>query len=83
MLEFEKKYPIEQHSIVFAKTGWSEYINDIEKYKGGKTSYHFPGFSLEAAKYLSKKKVKIIGIDTLSLDTGCSKNFLVHKFWLA
>jgi kynurenine formamidase len=40
---------------------------------------HFPGFSAEAARFLvSERHAKGLGIDTLSIDHGPSKDFIVH-----
>ena len=40
---------------------------------------HFPGYSLEAARWLVKERnVRGLGIDTLSIDHGPSKDFVVH-----
>ena len=42
---------------------------------------HFPGYSLEAATFLVKtRNVVGLGIDTLSIDPGTSKNYPVHQF---
>lgn len=48
----------------------------------GKTM-HFPGFHLEAAKYLMERRTVIgLAVDTLSLDFGPSPDFAVHYAWL-
>ena len=40
---------------------------------------HFPGFSKAAAKMLiDERKVRGLGIDTLSMDYGLSRDFAVH-----
>jgi kynurenine formamidase len=40
---------------------------------------HFPGFSTETAEYLIvERQAKGIGIDTLSIDYGLSRDFAVH-----
>jgi kynurenine formamidase len=44
---------------------------------------HFPGFSEEAAKFLTEERnINGIGIDTLSLDYGPSPDFIVHVIML-
>ncbi len=43
---------------------------------------HFPGYSLEAARLLLERKVSGLGIDTLSVDYGPSKDFEVHRLTL-
>src|SRR6266436_2515944 len=40
---------------------------------------HFPGYSVEAAKLLIERGAVGLGIDTLSIDYGASKNFEVHR----
>lgn len=43
-----------------------------------------PGFAPETAEFLiHKRDIVGIGVDTLSIDTGRSKDFPVHKSWLA
>ncbi len=45
---------------------------------------HFPGYSQEAAKFLVEaRNVLGLGIDTLSIDYGPSKDFPVHHYTLA
>jgi len=45
---------------------------------------HFPGFSLEAAKFLVEARSVVgLGIDTLSIDYGPSRDFPVHQYNLA
>jgi kynurenine formamidase len=40
---------------------------------------HFPGYSAEAATFLvAERNAKGLGIDTLSIDYGLSKDFAVH-----
>jgi kynurenine formamidase len=73
-------------AIVVARSGWGRYWPDKKRYLGtdrfGDVAHlSFPGFSLEAAKYLLDK-VSAIAIDTASLDAGNSTDFLVHRLWL-
>jgi kynurenine formamidase len=45
---------------------------------------HFPGYSADAAKFLVEgRNVLGLGIDTLSIDYGPSKDFAVHRYTLA
>ena len=45
---------------------------------------HFPGYSEDAAKFLVEgRNVLGLGIDTLSIDYGPSKDFAVHQYTLA
>ena len=42
---------------------------------------HYPGFSLEAAKFLvESRKVVGLGIDTMSVDIGATTTYPVHLF---
>ena len=67
-------------SLVIINTGWwrkwgrpAEYVNMKEGVM------RFPGISPEGARELVKRKIAAIGIDTLSLDPGPSKDFSAHK----
>lgn len=68
-------------SIVFLHTGWGRFWNNFDKYKNQDANgvLHFPGFSGPAATFLVKERnVRGLGIDTLSVDYGPSKDFVVH-----
>lgn len=68
-------------AVVMLKTGWSEFWKNSLRYKNQDImgQLHFPGYSGDAAKWLVKERnVKGIGIDTLSMDPGRSKDFAVH-----
>lgn len=72
---------IPNRSIVMLRTGWSKFWDSNVRYRNqdplGKM--HFPGFSAEAARWLVKERdIRAIGIDTLSIDHGPSKDFIVH-----
>jgi kynurenine formamidase len=72
---------VPENSVVFMYTGWDERWTDFDKYKNADTAgaLHFPGFSSEAAKLLvDDRNVAGLGIDTLSVDYGLSKDFAVH-----
>lgn len=69
------------NALVFMYTGWDERWTDFDKYKNADKAgaLHFPGFSPEAAKLLvEERNVAGLGIDTLSVDYGLSKDFAVH-----
>jgi len=82
---YEKQYrPIDGKDIVLFRTDWSRFWSNKKTYLGsdklGDTTHlHFPGISPEAAKYLVDAQVKGIGIDSASMDSGNSKDFLVHR----
>lgn len=72
---------IPQQAVVVAGTGWGRYWNDFKRYKNadGEGGLHFPGFSAPAVRLLvQEKRIKGIGIDTLSVDRGISPDFRVH-----
>jgi kynurenine formamidase len=70
---------------VFLNSGWDTKAGDARAFLGqddGKT-LHFPGFSLEACAFLlHERDVAGLAVDTLSLDIGAAKDFVVHKLWL-
>ncbi|HKZ52941.1 MAG TPA: cyclase family protein [Candidatus Acidoferrales bacterium] len=68
-------------AIVLARTGWEARWPDEQRYRNLDDAgvMHFPGFSVEAAKVLVERGVSGLGIDTLSVDYGPSKNFEVHR----
>jgi kynurenine formamidase len=66
---------------VFLHTGWGRHWTNYPRYKNQDATgkMHFPGYSEEAARWLvTERKVRGIGIDTLSIDYGLSKDFIVH-----
>ena len=65
-------------------SGWGDYTGDGAKYTGASGgTFHFPGFSAEAAEWLLKERSVVgLAVDTLSLDHGPSKDFRVHRLWL-
>ena len=67
-------------SIVVLRTGWGGRWPDQASYRNmdAKGVMHFPGYSVEAAKLLMERGAVGLGIDTLSIDYGPSKNFEVH-----
>ncbi|MBI3862484.1 MAG: cyclase family protein [Planctomycetia bacterium] len=80
--EWEKSHGrIPDGVVVLLETGWSRHWNNYPRYKNQDTTgkLHFPGYSAEAAKFLVvERKAKGLGIDTLSIDHGPSKDFVVH-----
>lgn len=77
--------PIAPGSIVLMWSGWGQHWPDPKRYLGSETpgdatTLHFPGFSQEAAKFLTaKRQVAGIGVDTASIDYGQSADFIVHQ----
>jgi len=71
-------------SLVVARTGWGKFWPDKKHYLGSDVPgdinvLHFPGFSVEAARFLlTRRKINGVGIDTASMDFGPSRLFEVH-----
>jgi kynurenine formamidase len=85
---WEKKYGrIPKAAIVLMYTGWGKYWGDRKRYfgtdePGDVSNLHFPGFSKEAAEFLTKQRnVKAVGLDTPSIDFGPSKDFIAHQIF--
>lgn len=68
-------------AIVLMRTGWDSRWPDQARYRNSDAqgSMHFPGFSVESTKLLISRGVVGLGIDTLSIDYGPSKDFEVHR----
>jgi kynurenine formamidase len=70
---------------VFLDSGWDAKAGDARAFLGqdDAKTLHFPGFSKEACAWLlAEREVVGLGVDTLSLDFGASKDFAAHKLWL-
>jgi kynurenine formamidase len=72
--------------IVLIRTGFARYWPDREKYLGtGETGraavakLHFPGLDPSAADWLiTRRKVRMVGIDTASIDHGQTQTYPTH-----
>ena len=74
--KFEKKYgEIDGFSSVIFNTGWGADFN--QKYYFTKN----PGLSVSGAEYLASKKIKLVGIDSPSIDVGSDHKFSVHQIF--
>jgi kynurenine formamidase len=83
--DWEKRHGrIPEGAIVLLRTGWSSRWPDVQKYRNqdAQGKMHFPGFTVDAAKLLVKRKVSGLGCDTLSIDYGASEDFAVHHISL-
>jgi kynurenine formamidase len=71
-------------AVVLLRTGWASRWPDQARYRNMDAAgvMHFPGFSVEAAKMLIERGAVALGIDTLSIDYGPSKDFEVHRVTL-
>lgn len=72
---------IQPGSIIILRTGWSSRWPDEARYRNmdAKGVMHFPGYSVASAKLLIERGAVGLGIDTLSIDYGASKDFEVHR----
>lgn len=68
-------------TIVLLRTGWASRWPNQKLYRNMDANgvMHFPGYSVESANFLIARGVVGLGIDTLSIDYGASKNFEVHR----
>jgi kynurenine formamidase len=68
-------------AIVLLRTGWASRWPDQGRYRNmdAQGVMHFPGFSVGGAKLLIARGAVGLGIDTLSVDYGPSKDFEVHR----
>lgn len=74
------------NAVVMAYTGWDSRWHSAKDYRNADADgvLHFPGYSLDAAKFLVEGRNTFgLGIDTLSIDYGPSKDFPVHHYTLA
>jgi len=82
IIEWEKEHgPIPEGAVVLINSGWGRFWENFARYKNQdvRGGLHFPGYSAEAARFLvEKRKVRGVGVDTLSIDHGPSKDFVVH-----
>jgi len=67
-------------AIVMMCTGCASRWPDQARYRNMDANgvMHFPGFSVESAKLLIARGAVGLGVDTLSIDYGASKDFEVH-----
>jgi kynurenine formamidase len=70
-------YQIRQGYAVVIATGWEK--------RSGNSNYisENPGLSKQAARYLSRKKVNAVAIDSPSIDAGSDTKFSVHHILLS
>lgn len=77
---------IPRGSIVLLRTGWGRHWPNAERYLGtaergeqAVPKLHFPGLGPSGARWLVRRRVKAVGIDTASIDRGQSTTFLSHR----
>jgi kynurenine formamidase len=87
IIAWEKEHgPVPMGAVVMARTGWDYRWNSVKRYRNAdnKSIMHFPGYSLEAAQFLVQGRNTLgLGIDTMSVDYGPSKDLPVHKYTLS
>jgi kynurenine formamidase len=80
---FEEMHgPIPSGAVVLVYTGWSKFWNNPVRYqnKDVMSRLHFPGYSAEAVRFLlDERHVRGVGLDTMSVDYGLSRDFKVHR----
>jgi kynurenine formamidase len=78
---WERAGRIPDGAAVLLLTGWDARYADWQQYRNPDKAgvLHFPGYSEAAIKYLIDRHVVALGIDTLSIDYGASKDFAGHK----
>jgi len=78
---FEKTHgQIPQSAAILLRTGWEEFNHDSLRYAGKPGELRFPGFGVEASKFLVEKRGAVaFGTDTLGIDTGAATTFPVHS----
>lgn len=71
------KVSIKKNDIVLVRTEWSKIWKTPEYLERN------PGLSTDAAQYLRKKQVRLVGIDTANIDHSDATDFPVHKTLLS
>ena len=79
---FERRHGrIPRGAAVLMDSGWAAKVNDPDAYRNPDASgtLHFPGFGAEACEWLlERRRIRALGVDTLSTDPGNSTTFDVH-----
>jgi kynurenine formamidase len=85
---FERRHGrIPRDSAVLMDSGWAAKIGDVTAYRGApievEAPLHFPGFGAEATEWLLRhRRIRALGVDTLSIDPGISETFDTHLILL-
>lgn len=82
IVAWERSGRIPDGVAVLLLTGWDARYSDWNQYRNPDKDgvLHFPGYSIEAVTYLTtRRRIVALGIDTLSIDYGPSKDFAGHK----
>ncbi|WP_436532802.1 cyclase family protein [Actinoplanes sp. HUAS TT8] len=75
LLAYERRYGrIPDGAAVLMYSGWGAKIGDAAAYRA-----HFPGFGPDACEWLlRRRRIRALGVDTLSIDPAPSETFDVH-----
>ena len=86
VLAFEKEHgPITPGTMVLLRTDWSRFWPDRKAYlgddkRGDASKLRFPGYGAGAVRLLVQERgVRVIGVDSASVDYGRSQDFVVHQ----
>ncbi|SDY82945.1 Kynurenine formamidase [Geodermatophilus africanus] len=77
----ERHGRIPDDAAVLMDSGWGSRIGDPEAYRGADAAgtLHFPGFGPDTCEWLlAHRRIRSLGVDTLSLDPGVSTTFDTH-----
>ncbi|MGI9231846.1 MAG: cyclase family protein [Methylocystis sp.] len=84
--DWEKAHgKVPRDAIFLLRTGWSQKWPERKAYlgddtPGDATKLHFPSYGSEAVSFLIQERgVRMIGVDTASIDYGQSQDFIVHR----
>lgn len=79
----KKHGPLPQKCCVVMQSGWSRHVTST-RFRGEENNVlHFPGFHPDTTqKLIEEAQVVGLGVDTLSLDYGPSREFESHRMWL-
>ncbi|GIM88375.1 cyclase family protein [Paractinoplanes toevensis] len=72
---------IPDDAAVLMYSGWGAKIGNAPAYRGvdAAGTLHFPGFGVDACEWLlRKRRIRSLGVDTLSIDHGPSETFDTH-----
>jgi kynurenine formamidase len=79
---FERRHGrIPRDAAVLMHSGWGAKVGDPDAYRNPDASgtLHFPGFGPEATEWLlRRRRIRGLGVDTLSTDPGISTTFETH-----
>ena len=86
VLAWEKQHGrLPAGAFVAMYSGWGSRIGDAGRFlnKDSKGTMHAPGFSEDAARFLTKERDIVgAGVDTLSLDIAAASRFVAHLVFL-